>query len=141
MEKSPAFFFAEPEVGKFQCLEAAGRHQFSETQPGLASRRDYEALLARAGDEDAEDAMTARIVRETTEAIARGEDVALPAAVWEAIEGGESPVRVLRKHRGLTQAKLAEANAARNLVRQVPVESQVARWIEEAKALPRVVTH
>lgn len=37
--------------------------------------------------------------------------------------------------------KLGEVNAAKNLVGQVPPESQVAKWIEEAKALPRVVSY
>jgi DNA-binding XRE family transcriptional regulator len=70
-------------------------------------RREYVALLARAGDEAAEDEMTGILVDETKAAIARGEEVALPEAVWQAIEAGESPVKVLRKHRGLTQAELA----------------------------------
>ena len=40
--------------------------------------------------------------------IARGEDVALPAAVWAAIESGEHPIRAIRKYRGLTQIDVAE---------------------------------
>jgi DNA-binding XRE family transcriptional regulator len=72
-------------------------------------RREYVALLARAGDEAAEDEMTAILVDEAKAAIARGEDVALPEAVWQAIEAGESPVKVLRKYRALTQAELAAA--------------------------------
>lgn len=55
--------------------------------------------------------------------------------------GVDSVPELAQRNAANLQAKLAEANAARNLVRQVPVESQVARWIEEAKALPRVVTH
>ncbi len=55
--------------------------------------------------------------------------------------GVDSVPELAQRNAASLQAKLAEANAARNLVRQVPVESQVARWIEEAKALPRVVTH
>ena len=66
-------------------------------------RSDYEALLARAGDEASEDAMTARIIEATDAKIARGEDVALPTAVWAAIESGEHPIRAIRKYRGLTQ--------------------------------------
>src|SRR5258707_12868670 len=66
------------------------------------------ALLARAGDEASEDAMTARIVEATDAKIARGEDVALPAAVWAAIESGEHPIRAIRKHRGLPQMELAQ---------------------------------
>ena len=38
-------------------------------------------------------------------------------------------------------AKLVETNAAKELVRRLPTQSQVADWIEQAKALPRVVTH
>jgi len=47
--------------------------------------------------------MTARIVEATDAKIARGEDVALPTAVWAAIESGEHPIRAIRKYRGLTQ--------------------------------------
>jgi DNA-binding XRE family transcriptional regulator len=72
-------------------------------------RREYIALLARAGDEAAEDEMTDILVDEAEAARARGERLALPEAVWEAIEAGESPVKVLRKHRGLTQAEVAAA--------------------------------
>jgi ribosome-binding protein aMBF1 (putative translation factor) len=71
-------------------------------------RSDYETLLARAGDEASEDAMTARIVEATDAKIARGEDVALPTAVWAAIENGEHPIRAIRKYRGLTQIDVAE---------------------------------
>jgi DNA-binding XRE family transcriptional regulator len=70
-------------------------------------RSEYEALLARAGDEAGEDAMTARIVDAAKAKIARGEDVALPGAVWHAIESGEHPIRAIRKHRGLTKTELA----------------------------------
>ena len=71
-------------------------------------RRDYEALLARAGDEASEDAMTARIIEATDAKIARGEEVALPTGVWAAIESGEHPIRAIRKYRGLTQIDVAE---------------------------------
>ena len=36
---------------------------------------------------------------------------------------------------------LTETNDARNLVRRVPGASDVTDWIEQAKALPRVVSH
>jgi len=72
---------------------------------------EYQRLMEQAG-EDAEDALEEEFIRsivaETDAAIARGEDVALPEAVWEGIETGSNPVRVLRKHRGLTQADLAK---------------------------------
>jgi hypothetical protein len=55
-----------------------------------------------------EDAMTARIIDATDAKIARGEDVALRADVWAAIESGEHPVRAIRKFRGLTQIDVAD---------------------------------
>jgi predicted flap endonuclease-1-like 5' DNA nuclease len=38
-------------------------------------------------------------------------------------------------------AKLAEINEAKSLVRRVPTETVVAGWVEQAKSLPKVVTH
>ena len=38
-------------------------------------------------------------------------------------------------------AKLREVNAAKELVRRLPAQSQVADWVAQAKALPRVVTY
>jgi ribosome-binding protein aMBF1 (putative translation factor) len=72
-------------------------------------RREYIALLARAGDEAAEDEMTAVLVDEAKDAIARGEDVSLPLEIWDAMEAGENPIKVLREYRGLSQAELAAA--------------------------------
>ncbi|WP_374572564.1 helix-turn-helix domain-containing protein [Phenylobacterium sp.] len=81
--------------------------QFIKTEAGeelaVLSRRDYDALLARAGDAAAEDRMSADIVR------ASEGETALPEAVWEKIEAGEHPIRAVREWRGLTQAELAQA--------------------------------
>jgi predicted flap endonuclease-1-like 5' DNA nuclease len=38
-------------------------------------------------------------------------------------------------------AKLAEVNTAKNLVNRVPTLAEVGKWIEEAKALPRLVSY
>jgi len=38
-------------------------------------------------------------------------------------------------------AKMAKVNEAKNLTRQVPSEAQVADWVAQAKALPRIVTY
>jgi hypothetical protein len=45
-----------------------------------------------------------------------------------------------RNAANLTQT-MAEANAARNLVRRLPALEVVADWIEQAKKLPRVVEY
>ena len=69
----------------------------------VLSRRDYDAMRARLGDEDAEDRMTARIIKE---AKASG-GVAAPLSVWDEIEAASSPIGPLRKWRKLTQEELA----------------------------------
>jgi hypothetical protein len=37
--------------------------------------------------------------------------------------------------------KLVEINEARNLVRRPPTQAQVETWVEQAKALPRILTY
>ena len=89
-------------MGKAQIIHTNGEDLV------VVPRRDYEALLARAGDEASEDAITARIIAATDAKIARGEDIALPSAVWRAIENGEHPIRAIRQYRGLTQIEDAK---------------------------------
>ena len=67
----------------------------------VLSRREYDALLARAGDEDAEDRMTLIVAAE-----ARAE-APLPETVSAAILAGDSCLKALRTWRGLTQSELA----------------------------------
>jgi predicted flap endonuclease-1-like 5' DNA nuclease len=50
------------------------------------------------------------------------------------------PELAQRNAANLTQT-LAEAAAARNLVRRLPTQDVVADWIEQAKKLPRVVQY
>ena len=51
----------------------------------MLTRREYDAMRARLGDEAAEDAMSVRIFEE------RAGAVAIPVAVWEEIEAAPSP--------------------------------------------------
>ena len=67
----------------------------------VMSRRDYDALLAQAGDEDAEDRMCVRIIEQS-----RGL-TALPLEVWDRMEAGEPPLAVLMAHLGTTKNELA----------------------------------
>lgn len=66
----------------------------------VLSRRDYDALLARAGDEAAEDRMTVRILEDQ-----RGR-TALPLAYMDRILDGEPAVAVLLDYHGMTQVEL-----------------------------------
>jgi predicted flap endonuclease-1-like 5' DNA nuclease len=55
--------------------------------------------------------------------------------------GVDSTVELAKRRSGNLHAKLVEVNAAKKLVRQLPTRQAVERWIAEARALPRVVTH
>jgi antitoxin component HigA of HigAB toxin-antitoxin module len=70
----------------------------------ILPRRDYDALLARLGDEAAEDRATARIVDETTE------EATVPHWFVMLLAEHGSPVTAARKHMSppCTQAQLAE---------------------------------
>ena len=46
----------------------------------------------------------------------------------------------MRRPDNLT-AKMAEVNADKKLVRQVPSESQVTKWVDQAKALKPMISH
>ena len=67
----------------------------------VISRRDYDALLARAGDEDAQDRVSVLLASE-----ARPEKH-LPHSVSAAIIDGASALKALRNWRGMTQIELA----------------------------------
>jgi hypothetical protein len=50
------------------------------------------------------------------------------------------PELAQRKAANLIQ-KIVAVNQEKKLVRKLPVESQVAGWIEQAKKLPRVINY
>jgi predicted flap endonuclease-1-like 5' DNA nuclease len=63
---------------------------------------------------------------------------------WEYADlleaAGVDSVPELAQRNGVNlHARLAEINATKNLVRRLPTEEQVSRWVTEAKSLPRVV--
>ena len=88
----------------------------------VMSRRDYDALLAQAGDEDAEDRMSARIVAEQQGL------TALPLEVWDRMEAGEAPLAVLIAHRGVSHGELAERTGLS--------EARIADYASAAAAMP-----
>lgn len=71
---------------------------------------DYEMLLDIA--EDKADALAAARAEQRR---LEGEEY-LPAEMVDRILGGDSPLRVWRKHRGLTLAQLARATGARQAI-------------------------
>jgi ribosome-binding protein aMBF1 (putative translation factor) len=74
----------------------------------ILSRREYDALLARLGNEAAEDRMTERMAREARARLDAGAEIALPAWLGEAVARGDTAVKAARKRAGKTQAALAE---------------------------------
>lgn len=74
-------------------------------------REEYERLLAFA-----EDAKDAAAVARFRARLAAGEEELVPAAVLDRLLAGESPLRVWREHRGLTQSGLARASGVNRVV-------------------------
>ena len=68
----------------------------------LLRRTDYEALVRQA--ENAADAMQ---IREAEARVAAGEDEYVPVELTQRLMAGEVPVRVWRRHRGLSARALA----------------------------------
>lgn len=55
--------------------------------------------------------------------------------------GVDSVPELAQRRADNLSAKMAEVNADKKLVRNLPTEAQVADWVEQAKALPRIVTY
>jgi len=62
------------------------------------------------------------------------------ADLLEAAGVDTVPELAQRKPAALVE-KMAEVNKKKKLVRQLPVETQVARWVAQAKELPRKITY
>jgi DNA-binding XRE family transcriptional regulator len=86
--------------------------QFIQTPDGsdlaVLPRADYDRLIALAADAQ-EDAAATRIVRNSMRAIKEGREVVLPKAVADRLASGDSPVRVIRDWREMTQGELSVA--------------------------------
>jgi predicted flap endonuclease-1-like 5' DNA nuclease len=55
--------------------------------------------------------------------------------------GVDSPAELAHRRADNLYQKIVEVNTQKKLVRKLPTQSQVANWIEQAKALPKIVTH
>ncbi len=55
--------------------------------------------------------------------------------------GVDSCAELAQRNAANLATTMAEANAVRALVRRLPTEDVVAGWIDQAKKLPKVVTH
>ena len=97
-------------TAKVQFLDVKGRKAFA-----VLPISEYERLLAEADD-----------ARDLEIATAQDGAEAYPAAVAERIFAGESPLRVFRKYRGLTQAELAgRAGLGQNDVSRIELGKRI----------------
>lgn len=55
--------------------------------------------------------------------------------------GVDTVVELAQRNPANLYQKMVEVNAAKKLVRKMPVQSQVADWVEQAKKLPRILTY
>lgn len=55
--------------------------------------------------------------------------------------GVDSVPELAQRNAANLSAKMAEINEQKKLVRAVPSEKDVAKWVAQAKELPKVVTH
>ncbi|MFZ5808508.1 MAG: DUF4332 domain-containing protein [Chloroflexota bacterium] len=55
--------------------------------------------------------------------------------------GVDTVVELAQRNAANLYQKMVEVNGAKQLVRKMPVQSQVADWIEQAKKLPRVINY
>jgi len=55
--------------------------------------------------------------------------------------GVDTVPELAQRNPGNLHKKMVEVNDEKNLVRQAPAESQVEKWVTEAKALPRKITY
>jgi len=82
--------------------------RFQKTARGevaILPRKEYEALVAKAAEAD-EDAGTVRLVARARSEIAAGAPL-LPKHIVDRLANGESPIRVLREWRDVTQLYLS----------------------------------
>lgn len=55
--------------------------------------------------------------------------------------GVDTVAELAQRNPANLHAALVKTNAEKKLVRRLPTEKQVAEWVEQAKALPRIVTY
>lgn len=114
--------------------------QFKKTDKGefaILPRVEYEKLAARAAEAD-EDAGTARIVARARKDVAEGAPL-VPLEVAERIADGESPLKVLREWRDVTQAYLSfKTNIGQGYISDIENgrrKGTAAAWSAIAKVL------
>lgn len=86
--------------------------QFLKTPTGeelvVLSRHDYDVLLARLGDEDAEDRLLGQMADQAFRDLASGKQFLLPVWFSDALIATRNPMRAVREHFSHSSAQMAE---------------------------------
>ncbi len=73
--------------------------------------------------------------------LARVKGISTQYADLLKVAGVDTVPELAQRNAENLQAKMAEINEEKNLVRKIPTTSQVEDWVGQAKELPRVITH
>ena len=117
-------------------LKAANLDTVEELLEAGASKKGREDVAAKSG-------ISEKLILEWVNRadLARIKGVGSEYADLLEASGVDSVPELAQRNAANLTAKMEEVNAAKSLVRKVPTESQVADWVEQAKNLPKVVTH
>ncbi|MBS1713450.1 MAG: DUF4332 domain-containing protein [Armatimonadetes bacterium] len=117
-------------------LEAAGVKTEDQLLQAGATQKGREELSGKSGIPES------KILEWVNRAdLARIKGVGSEYADLLEASGVDSVPELAQRNGANLHAKMAEINAAKNLVRSMPSESVVSDWVEQAKALPKIVTH
>jgi predicted flap endonuclease-1-like 5' DNA nuclease len=134
-------------MAKLEDIEGIGpTHAANLSRAGVAS---VEALLAKGANADGRRDLAAQtgipagsILKWTNHAdLMRIGGVGPEYAELLEAAGVDTVVELAQRNASNLTAALAATNEQRRLVRRVPSESEVTRWVDEAKGMKRVVTH
>lgn len=73
--------------------------------------------------------------------LARVKGISTQYADLLKVAGVDTVPELAQRNAENLQTKMAEINEEKNLVRKIPTTSQVEDWVNQAKELPRVITH
>jgi len=119
-----------------QKLEAAGVSSIEKLLEAGAAKKGREDLSAKTG-------VSEKLILEWVNRadLARIKGVGSEFADLLEAAGVDTVPELAQRNAENLAAKLAEINEEKKLTRRVPSASEVADWVEQAKKLPRIVTH
>ena len=119
-----------------QKLEAAGVSSIEKLLEAGASKKGREDLSAKTG-------VSEKLILEWVNRadLARIKGIGSEFADLLEAAGVDTVPELAQRNAENLAAKLAEINEEKKLTRRVPSASEVADWVEQAKKLPRIVTH